>query len=304
MPLRLDKQTAQDYSVVVEDPDPDASDPDEWREFFSQFGEVASISIALDNGHLISLLADCRVSKIARAISEHRQFKSVEVVNKVQTTEEQTPEGQTVNQRWMENEVNQTTKSLVKVSTLFGGDPERRDAMLSQLVEDAVQRKYPVARVFCIFEHEAGQRCCLDKLSNGIVAAVFDIGDLKPEHKFRGQNVLKVVEAPEPTGGLLSPASMWLALPAVFNVLRCTRRNLGKAQPENKHTNPPLPRREQFFRLLLFRIERGVDWAGFQHGEPVFSYLCRMHRERFDLVCSDRHRSSSRRRDPHQQERG
>jgi hypothetical protein len=199
MPLRLDKQTAQDYSVVVEDPDPDASDPDEWREFFSQFGEVASISIALDNGHLISLLADCRVSKIARAISEHRQFKSVEVVNKVQTTEEQTPEGQTVNQRWMENEVNRTTKSLVKVSTLFGGDPERRDAMLSQLVEDAVQRKYPVARVFCIFEHEAGQRCCLDKLSNGIVAAVFDIGDLKPEHKFRGQNVLKVVEAPEPT---------------------------------------------------------------------------------------------------------
>ena len=29
------------------------------------------------------------------------------------------------------------------------------------------------ARVFCVFEHEKGQRACLEKLSNGLVAAYF-----------------------------------------------------------------------------------------------------------------------------------
>ena len=33
-------QTAQDYSIMVMDPDPDATDPDEWREFFNRFGHV------------------------------------------------------------------------------------------------------------------------------------------------------------------------------------------------------------------------------------------------------------------------
>jgi hypothetical protein len=39
---RLDEaiQTTQDYSIVVNDPDPDAADPDEWMQFFSRFGEV------------------------------------------------------------------------------------------------------------------------------------------------------------------------------------------------------------------------------------------------------------------------
>jgi hypothetical protein len=27
--------------------------------------------------------------------------------------------------------------------------------------------------VFCVFEHEKGQRACLEKLSNGLVAAYF-----------------------------------------------------------------------------------------------------------------------------------
>ena len=30
------EQTAQDYSIMVQDPDADATNPDEWQQFFSQ----------------------------------------------------------------------------------------------------------------------------------------------------------------------------------------------------------------------------------------------------------------------------
>jgi hypothetical protein len=35
--------TAADFSVLVEDPDPDARDPDEWRDYFSKYGAVAAV---------------------------------------------------------------------------------------------------------------------------------------------------------------------------------------------------------------------------------------------------------------------
>jgi hypothetical protein len=57
-------QTAQDYSVVVKDPDHDARDPDEWHAFFSQFGEVASITVALRNGKLLRDLARQRYVRL------------------------------------------------------------------------------------------------------------------------------------------------------------------------------------------------------------------------------------------------
>ena len=34
------EQTAQDYAIVVQDPDPDATNAEEWRAFFSHFGHV------------------------------------------------------------------------------------------------------------------------------------------------------------------------------------------------------------------------------------------------------------------------
>jgi hypothetical protein len=33
-------QTAQDYSIYVDDPDPDSNNPDEWFEYFSKYGTV------------------------------------------------------------------------------------------------------------------------------------------------------------------------------------------------------------------------------------------------------------------------
>lgn len=58
MAVSLDEQvqTAQDYSVEVCDPDPEHMDPDEWRSFFSAYGEVTYVTVNLANGELLRLL--------------------------------------------------------------------------------------------------------------------------------------------------------------------------------------------------------------------------------------------------------
>ena len=43
----------EDYALVVENPPEDASDPDEWKNYFEQFGEVAAITIAKADGPLV-----------------------------------------------------------------------------------------------------------------------------------------------------------------------------------------------------------------------------------------------------------
>ena len=49
-------QTPQDYSVVVNDPNSDASDPHEWKEYFSRFGKVRYVTVVRNNYQLCTLL--------------------------------------------------------------------------------------------------------------------------------------------------------------------------------------------------------------------------------------------------------
>ena len=57
------KQTATDYSVVVNNPPPDAYDCDEWRDFFTQFADkqVVAVTVALDNHELLRKLLNRRI---------------------------------------------------------------------------------------------------------------------------------------------------------------------------------------------------------------------------------------------------
>lgn len=54
-------QTAQDYSLVVRNPPPDASDPDEWEKFFGRFGKVRYVTIVRNNKALMTLLLQKRL---------------------------------------------------------------------------------------------------------------------------------------------------------------------------------------------------------------------------------------------------
>jgi hypothetical protein len=181
-------QTAQDYSVEVVNPEADANDPDEWYEFFSHFGEVASITVGLDNGDLLRALAESRVHKIQKALKENRTFDDVAA------------DHLSKEDKWLHTEVSTTTKAIGKLlSSVLDPDPERVHRTNEEFIEQAVQLTYSVSKVFCIFEHESGQRNCLGQLSNGIVPALLNIGSLQDICKFRGTNVLRIREASEPT---------------------------------------------------------------------------------------------------------
>jgi hypothetical protein len=61
-------QTAQDYSIVVNDPPVDAYDPDEWHHYFKEFGKIAAVSVIVDNGDLLQRLAANRMFKLVSDI--------------------------------------------------------------------------------------------------------------------------------------------------------------------------------------------------------------------------------------------
>lgn len=48
------------FQVLVDDPGPEDFDPDEWQQFFSQFGHVTFVTVAKNNGPLLTALAKRR----------------------------------------------------------------------------------------------------------------------------------------------------------------------------------------------------------------------------------------------------
>eukprot|EP01041_Mallomonas_annulata_P006323 gene6323-12797_t len=126
--VRLDEniQTSQDYSVVVSDPNPDATDPDEWNRFFSRFGKYFGMR------------------------RDMRYF--VEQLNAV----------------------------------------DRR-------LDEAFHMRYNTCRVYVTFEYEYNQRLCLETLRVPVLYSELDWNqNYRSNIAFRGDNILKVAEPPEP----------------------------------------------------------------------------------------------------------
>jgi hypothetical protein len=166
----------------VTDPGPNDRDPEEWYTFFSQFGEVASITIALDNGSLLNSLVDHRLSSMAdSAVAIDAPAGAASGAEAEEDVD-----------MWAQGELAKTNKSVGAVMAYKQHSTNKKLASL-------MDQQYEVTKVFCIFEHEKGQRHCLHELSNGLLAAWFDFGDLNEHYKFGGQNVLHVVEAVEPS---------------------------------------------------------------------------------------------------------
>jgi len=51
----------EDFSIMVENPPGDAVDPDEWERFFSQFGKIAYVTVAKDDGDLVYRCMEARM---------------------------------------------------------------------------------------------------------------------------------------------------------------------------------------------------------------------------------------------------
>jgi hypothetical protein len=184
-------QTAQDYSVVVMDPDDDAQDLTEWYTYFSQFGEVAAITVAINNGKLLRLLAHQRY---VRMMAQYEAPAGTDPFNELMENDEFQPS-------WLKHELNHISASRVLGFAGIGLPPDHwiREYKVTQtLLKEAFKQKFRVCQVFCSFETESAQRNCLKCLTAGLIPSLLDIQTVEPEYLFRGKNQLMVDEAPEP----------------------------------------------------------------------------------------------------------
>jgi hypothetical protein len=167
-----DVLTASDYSIVVTNPPNDATNPEEWKDFFSQFGkhEVVYVTVALDNDGLIQALSE------RRALLQQASFKRIE---------------KTINLEQLQ----EISKSLAHTNKLLYKKLKR----MNETCRELLQQSYPASAVFVTFQTEECQRRVLKALSVGsIYVATNDSSHIEdPNHDFRGKLVLDVEEAVE-----------------------------------------------------------------------------------------------------------
>ena len=182
-------QTASDYSIRIWNPPSDATDPEEWRSFFSQFGEedkseeVISCTIALDNEDLIGALTNRR--KILKNLS-------LLLPDDIDTHDE---------------------SALAKAVAIF---PDKKcfcrssneaqdqysalkdlDEKIKQLVESC---EYKPVDIFVTFNTERAQRNALKLITTGKIDLWRNNLDTytSSSYLFRGKHVLEIGESPEP----------------------------------------------------------------------------------------------------------
>lgn len=213
-------QTAQDYTVEVEDPGdgPADNDPNEWKTFFEQFGAVTGVTIAKKNGKLMRLLCERKVllsnvEKMGWNISTDGDFIDEQYRRALEKGDPLPDDAVTKNKRMEKNcrgIEKKNSEVLVEVQ-----------ALLKLLRNDGAIHN---ARVYVTFEFEEAQRKCLRTLSTGTIPAFLDIPksdgqrrfwnqripqklyrpmDPGKAHEFVGEfgpdkNVLMVTQAPEP----------------------------------------------------------------------------------------------------------
>lgn len=176
--------TTTDYAVEVRNPPKDARDPDEWKAFFGQFGEVASITIALDNEELV------------RALLLRRKL--------IATLEDLLPPGVKVDPRNVDSAVGEALPLTLLQKCMMVSDADaikaKIDAIDKKIQLDLSKRHYAVSNVFVIFDMMASQHAALQKMSVGGFHVMMNNTSVLPENlRFRGQYILNVGEPPEPS---------------------------------------------------------------------------------------------------------
>jgi hypothetical protein len=196
------EQTAQDYSIIVNDPDADAVDPDEWQKFFSVYGHVTYVTVCKNDGPLVQALARKRL--ILKQI-QYEGLKNISIedletssIDRLSTIEQQ---DDTSRQLLDEPQLEPWKLELQRFG-LFR-DLRYWFEQLNHVKAEIEMLKIETGKavkVFVTFEKEEGQRKCLEALTEGLIPAITELSTkITDDKKFRGTNVLHVEEAPEPT---------------------------------------------------------------------------------------------------------
>jgi len=182
------EQTAQDYSIEISNPPGDATEPEEWKEFFeSRFsGHVTCCTVTIDNDLLVKALAERRevVFEIEEKIKEGVSFNTMTLAELAAKIEH-----------------HRSLAERIK-SRVSPGIPELvgRLTVLNARIQGLAQQRYRATHVFCTFETEGAQRQVLSKMMVGSMASMRNNSHkLNPNLLFRGEQVLHVREAEEPS---------------------------------------------------------------------------------------------------------
>jgi len=189
-----DEQTAQDYSIHIHNPPSDGIDPEEYNQFFSQFGHVTCCTVCVNNDILVQSLVERRerYQQIKRKLPPNTSYQDDDILSKIAAEVEN-------KNKFFTRLINEFILYPCGVYDLTG--LHQRIAVLNEKIRGLVQLTYPVTNVFITFETEKAQRDCLTSLSIGkYYSSTNKIpSNLKNQHLFRNSNVLEVEEGEEPS---------------------------------------------------------------------------------------------------------
>ena len=176
-----DIQSAQDYSLVVENPPLDASDPDEWYDFFSRFGMVRYVTVNRENTTLLKLLLEKRLilRRYPPAVRDTLDQRAAEIAA-------------------------YEADGFDQIMWFFGIGLNSQEYLMRKLakvnnaLKIAVNQSYEVCNIYITFETESEKIRCTELLN--IEQSLWNQlkGRVVPERRFRGHHVLQVEESSEP----------------------------------------------------------------------------------------------------------
>eukprot|EP00529_Nitzschia_sp_RCC80_P003922 CAMPEP_0113487328 /NCGR_PEP_ID=MMETSP0014_2-20120614/25452_1 /TAXON_ID=2857 /ORGANISM="Nitzschia sp." /LENGTH=1050 /DNA_ID=CAMNT_0000381021 /DNA_START=457 /DNA_END=3609 /DNA_ORIENTATION=- /assembly_acc=CAM_ASM_000159 len=211
-----DKVTTTDYSINIKNPPPNAYDPDEWKDFFSQFAtdgdQVTCVTITLNNELLMRKIFYYRNfrGQLLRRIPDDTDIDDVETTEQVIKAYMVSGKSSYIIEKgW----VGWIIKKLVAPPmNIFGmmlpsDKLYERMKVLKEEIKVLQEKDYTASQVFVTFETEEGQRTALAALKVGLL-------DLYRQNKhavsseclFRGEILLNVIQPAEPN------AVRWLDL--------------------------------------------------------------------------------------------
>jgi hypothetical protein len=177
---------------MVHNPPQGVTDPDAYHKFFSRYGDVVFVTVALDNGQVLRLLRRKReLRPTLKQTAEGRALLEAEA------TGSELPSPAEV-----------TAWSRFKYALGLGGTSQAllmdEYVRANERLRGLAHRSNRVRRVYIVFNTEQAKRACLKDMKAGVLARV--LGDwaglcgcaADSETRFEGK-VLKVVEPVEPS---------------------------------------------------------------------------------------------------------
>jgi len=194
-----DEQTAQDYSVIVQNPPPDAHNPEEWKAFFEE-----AFSTEVENFKVTVCTVDVANKPLMRHLLQRREIlKQLETELFLPPLLSQGGAVVPLDLATIEEHIQQRDAQSEKVSkktTALLRKLKNVEALVRGFYFDLSGTKPPTTKVYLTFETEAAQRHVLSKLTVGKLTTHGIITkDINPRYLFRGEHALQVQEPEEPS---------------------------------------------------------------------------------------------------------